>query len=150
MNTKAVTLLWLLGWMTTNPASAASGEWTTSWAQGVSMYTADDGNGNELLISCPDHDGYVSAQAVIQGKLHYSDDEQGFDVIVDGQLYDNPFFTDCHACSNSFKEAFWESLRQTNRLQLTAQGRTINLPTRNLQTVLPPLDDPENSCRSAW
>jgi hypothetical protein len=39
-------------------------------------------------------------------------------------------------------------LRKANRLQLTAKGRTINLPSKNIGQVLKPVDSPDNSCRS--
>ncbi|MEZ3136603.1 hypothetical protein ACBG90_18025 [Stutzerimonas kunmingensis] len=36
-------------------------------------------------------------------------------MIVDGEIYNNPFFTDCRVCGANFP-AFWETLRQTNHL----------------------------------
>lgn len=137
-------------------AAAATYEWTSGWGMGVSEYMVDDGNGNELNISCPDYaeDGGVRAYATIAGKQYSSEEgamsgERSFDVIVDGEHYSNPFFTDCRACGANFP-AFWQALRQANRLQLVAGGRTINLPTANIGKVLAPLDSPGNSCRSAW
>lgn len=137
-------------------ASAGTYEWTTGWGMGVSEHMVDDGNGNELNISCPDYeeDGAVRAYATIAGKQYSSEEgamsgDRSFDVIVDGEHYSNPFFTDCRACGANFP-AFWQALRQANRLQLVGGGHTINLPTTNIAAVLTPLDSPENSCRSAW
>lgn len=133
-------------------ASAGAYEWTSGWGMGVSEHLVDDGNGNELNISCPDDEeqGYVSAYATINGKQYSSSDEPGFDVIVDGKAYTNPFYTGCRACGDIFRNDFWEALRKANRLQLSAEGRTINLPTKNLAQVLKPIDSQENSCRSEW
>lgn len=130
-------------------ADAGTYEWTSAWTQGVTENLVDDGNGNELNISCPDENRPVQAFATIAGKAYTSGEEGSFDVIVDGVAYSNPFYTDCHVCAQNFP-SFWKALRNANNLQLTADGKTIKLPTKNLKTVLLPLDSPENSCRAAW
>lgn len=129
--------------------SAGSYEWTSGWGMGVSEHLVDDGNYNALNISCPDDEGGVSAYATINAKEYSSNDEAGFDVIVDGEVYSNPFFTDCNVCNANF-EGFWDDLRTAKRLQLSAQGQIVNLPSKNIGEVLKPLGHPENSCRSAW
>ena len=140
-----------LGCLLTTTAYADSGVWSSGWAMGTSEYAVDDGNGNELVIACPNDEArYISARATIQGHGYSSESEQGFDVIVDGKSFSNPFNTDCRACSNIFKHEFWQALRNASRLQLSAQGRTINLPTSNLKAVLPALDAEESSCQAAW
>ncbi|TRO25850.1 hypothetical protein EQ826_12530 [Ectopseudomonas mendocina] len=147
-NTKLL-LLWSLFICT--HAQAGTYEWTSGWGMGVSEHLVDDGNGNELNISCPDYeeDGYVRAYATIGGRQYSSEDDSGFDVIVDGVTYSNPFFTDCRVCGANFPD-FWEALREANHLKLSAGGQIITLPTRNIANVLRPLGSPENSCRSAW
>ncbi len=132
-------------------AHAGTYEWTSGWGMGVSEHLVDDGNGNELNISCPDYeeDGYVRAYASIGGRQYSSDEGNGFDVIVDGETYSNPFFTDCRVCGTNFP-GFWEALRKANNLKLAAGGRTVNLPTKNISSVLQPLGSLENSCHSAW
>lgn len=149
-----ITLL-LCGLLACTSANAGTYEWTSGWGMGVSEHMVDDGNGNELNISCPNYeeDGAVRAYATIAGKQYSSQDgaiseDRGFDVIVDGEHYSNPFFTDCRVCGANFP-AFWQALRQANRLQLVGGGQTINLPTKNIAAVLAPLDSPENSCSSA-
>lgn len=141
-----------LATMMSGAVSAGTYEWTSGWGMGVSEHLVDDGNGNELNISCPDDEaqGYVSAYATIAGKQYSSSDEPGFDVIVDGKTYSNPFYTGCRACGDIFRNEFWAALRNANRLQLSAEGRTINLPTKNIGQVLRPLERPENNCRSEW
>lgn len=141
----------LLGFLALG-AQAGTYEWTSGWGMGVNEHLVDDGNGSELNISCPDYeeDGYVSAYATINGKQYSSSDGPGFDVIVDGKTYANPFYTGCRACGDIFRNEFWEALRKANRLQLSAEGRTINLPTKNIAQVLMPIDSQENSCRSEW
>lgn len=135
----------------TTPAFADSGSWSSGWAMGTSEYAVDDGNGNELVIACPDdEDRYISASAAIQGRAFSSESEHGFNVIVDGKTFSNPFNTDCRACSDIFTHEFWQALRNANRLQLSTQGKIINLPTRNLKAVLPALEAKDNSCRAAW
>lgn len=152
MDMKKTLICAALATMMSGAALAGTYEWTSGWGMGVSEHLVDDGNGNELNISCPDYEeqGYVSAYATINGKQYSSNDEPGFDVIVDGVTYSNPFYTSCRVCSEIFRGEFWEALRKANRLQLSAGGSTINLPTKNIGQVLKPLDSPENSCRSEW
>ncbi|WP_437884449.1 hypothetical protein [Pseudomonas sp. LRF_L74] len=146
---KKLILLPLLGWITANAAHAGTYEWTTGYTQGVEEHLVDDGNGNQLNISCPDDDeSPVSAYATIAGE-DYSSEGNGFDVIIDGTTFSNPFYTNCHACGASFP-SFWAALRKANNLQLSANGRTVKLPTQNLSQVLQPLDSQQNLCRSAW
>lgn len=146
---KRTTLTLTLTCLITAPAFAGSSEWTTGWAMGTSEYAVDDGNSNALLISCPS-DGYVSAEATIQGERHDSESQPGFDVIVDGVTFSNPFYTDCRACADIFKAEFWEAFRKANSLQLSVDGQTVNLPATNLQDVTQPLDNPANDCFAAW
>lgn len=131
-------------------ALAGTHQWTSEWAQGVSEYMVDDGNGNELNISCPnDTDSSTTAFATVAGKQISSSDDVGFDVIIDGVTYSNPFFTDCRACSNAFP-AFWSALRKTKNLQISNGVKTVKLPTANLAKILLSLNSPENFCKSAW
>lgn len=140
----------LFGCVVVSSASAGTYEWTSDWAQGINEYLVDDGNGNELNISCSNEEGHpVIAFATIAGKQSSSNDEIGFDVIIDGVSYSNPFFTDCNACGNAFP-AFWKALRNANRLQISDEHTTVNLPSKNLAKVVLPLDSSENSCKSAW
>lgn len=145
--------LWLMAFcaMTAPTVWAGTYEWTSGWGMGVSEYSVNDGNGNELVIACPDDDSeYVSASATVNGHSYSSVDEQGFDVIVDGKVFTNPFFTDCRVCSDIFKAEFWEALRNANNLYLQAEGKTVRLPTRNIKRELPSLEDEVNTCKSAW
>lgn len=136
--------------MATGTVVAGTYEWTTGYAQGVQEHLVDDGNGNELNIACPDDDeSAVSAYATIAGKQYASTDDIGFDVIVDGTTYSNPFFTDCHVCGANFP-GFWAALRNANNLQISAEGKTVKLPTKNLSQVLQPLNSKQNLCRSGW
>ena len=126
----------------TTTSFAGAFEWTSGWGMGTSEYAVDDGNNNALLISCPS-EGYVSAEATIQS-------QPGFDVIVDGVTFSNPFYTDCRVCADIFKAQFWEAFRKANRLQLSVDGQVVNLPTTKLHDVTQPLDDPANGCYAAW
>lgn len=147
---KKLLLTVALGAMTTNTTWAGTYEWTSGYAQGVAEHMVDDGNGNELNISCPDDDeSSVTAYATIAGKQYSSDNSSGFDVVVDGVRYSNPFFTDCHVCGANFP-GFWDALRNANNLQISAEGKTLKLPTKNLKKVLFPLNSKQNICRSAW
>ena len=159
MNKKFLLSLVVIGMMS-NVAWAGTYEWTSAWAQGFTENAVDDGNGNSLTISCPDEDSEdaegkdnsdVRAYASIAANEYASKDAAGvgFDVIVDGAKYSNPFETNCNACSASFP-AFWSALRNANNLQISAAGQTVKLPTKNIKTVLLALDNKENSCRSTW
>lgn len=131
------------------PTGPVLAEWTSGWGMGTAEYAVTDGNLNELIISCPS-DSAISASATIMGQRYDSDQQPGFDVIVDGEEFTNPFFTDCRVCVNIFSMSFWEAFRNANNLKLVANGQTINLPTTNLKEILPPLTDPANACQSAW
>lgn len=141
------------------PAIAGTYEWTSGWGMGVAEYSVDDGNNNSLNIACPSSQdetlpssGYVSAIATIEGKKYDSDTQSGgagFDVIVDGERWTNPFYTDCRVCGANFPD-FWKALRQANNLYVSADGTRSKIPTSGLASVIPPLDSPENSCHSAW
>lgn len=147
---KQLLLASLLSYIATSTAFAGTYEWTVGYTQGVAEHLVDDGNGNELNISCPDDDERsVTAYATIAGKQYSSDTGDGFDVIVDGTRYSNPFFTDCHACDANFP-VFWAALRKANSLQINADGKNVKLPTKNLKKVFLPLSSKENLCRSAW
>ncbi|PAU63661.1 hypothetical protein [Pseudomonas indica] len=147
---KYILLSLILSSIITPTAWAGTYEWTSGWGMGVSEYLVDDGNGNELVIACPDDDSeYVSASATVNGRNYSSKSEQGFDVVVDGKVFTNPFFTECRACGTNFPE-FWEALRNANNLYLQTEGMTVRLPTRNIKRELPSLDDEGNTCRSAW
>lgn len=127
-------------------------EWTGGWGMGVTEYSTSDGNNNALYIACPDYDDAVSAIATIEGQEYYSDQlagGAGFDVIVDGETFSNPFFTDCRVCGANFP-AFWQAFRQANNLYVVADGVQSKLPTAQLASVVAPLDSDENTCRAAW
>lgn len=143
-------LLSLLAFLISNTALAGTYEWTSGWGMGVSEYLVDDGNGNALNISCPDdEERYVSAYATIFGKSYSSHRDTGFDVIVDGEVYSNPFYSECTVCAAIFQD-FWSALLKANNLQIRAEGKTAKLPTKNLNNLLLPLDNPKNTCRSGW
>lgn len=145
---KQLLLASLLSWLATNTAFAGTSEWTSSYTQGVEEHLVDDGHDNQLSIACPDDDeSPVSAYATLASK-RYSSEKDGFDVIVDGTTFSNPFYTDCEACSSSFP-GFWAALRKARTLQLSAGGQTVTLPTQNLPQVLQPLTSKKNLCRSA-
>ncbi|HCF6146647.1 hypothetical protein [Pseudomonas aeruginosa] len=148
MNQKLL-LTALLGTLLSSVAQAGTSTWTASYTQGVEEHLVDDGNGNQLNITCPDDgESAVSAYATIAGK-QYSSENDGFDVIVDGTTFSNPFYTDCEACSASFP-GFWAALRKANSLQLSVGDQTVKLPTQNLPQVLQPLTSKKNLCRSGW
>lgn len=148
---KAIFLTAILGCAVAGTALAGTYEWTSGFTQGVTENMVGDGSGNELNISCPDdEERSLSAYATIAGKEYAStDDSGGFDVIVDGEHYSNPFYTDCNVCNENFP-SFWEALLKANNLQISADGKTVNLPTKNLKQVLLPLNHKGNACRTTW
>ena len=81
----------------TTTSFAGAFEWTSGWGMGTSEYAVDDGNNNALLISCPS-EGYVSAEATIQGERYDSESQPGFDVIVDGVTFSNPLDDPANGC----------------------------------------------------
>ncbi|UJJ30518.1 hypothetical protein [Halopseudomonas maritima] len=130
-------------------SSVSAAEWTSGWAMGTTEYTINDGNQNELLIACSDDDGkYVQAYATIDGQVYSSEKDPGFNVILDGTEYTNPFDTYCNICGQLFP-SFWEHLRTAKTLQISQRGQTVSLPTTGID-VIKPLDHPENTCRASW
>ena len=127
--------------------AATTYEWKSGWGQGTTEYSATDGNGNQLYIACPNDERAVSAIATIGG-LSFSSDKGGFDVIVDGETYNNPFNTDCRVCANNF-EPFWAALRKANNIKISSAGKAAVIPTKNIEKTLPEFSSKENSCRPA-
>ncbi|MGA4815313.1 hypothetical protein ACPA9J_08825 [Pseudomonas aeruginosa] len=81
-------------------------EWTSSYTQGVEEHLVDDGHDNKLSIARPDDDEPRPRLRHPRRQSAYSSEKDGFDVIVDGTTFSNPFYTDCEACSSSFP-GFW-------------------------------------------
>ncbi|WP_309140094.1 hypothetical protein [Pseudomonas sp. PDM25] len=65
MNTKLLGAS-LFGCLLASTASAGTNEWTADWAQGVSKYLVDDGNDNELNISCSNENDSHNVTAFCQ------------------------------------------------------------------------------------
>lgn len=142
-------LLAATGLLVALPSVAGTYEWTTSFAMGVTQYQVDDGNNIDLWVACPTDRG-ISAGLTVDGTHISSEQQPGFDLLVDGELYSNPFFTNCRVCDANFRQAFWDAFRQANKLKAVVGDRVINLPTTNLSELLAPFDDPANPCQSAW
>ncbi len=135
------------------PVLAGNHEWTSGWGMGVSEFHVSDGSGNEILISCPNEieDGYVSATVILFGERYGSDlsAQSQFDVVVDGKLYLNPFYTDCRVCGEIFRD-FWEDFRNAGTLDIIAGDRKVSFPVNGLKSSLPSLNSVENPCKSSW
>lgn len=147
---KTVIALATAGLLAAGAAIADSPEWVSGWGMGVTEYSVNDGRGNDLYIACSDGEyEHVKAYATVNGNTKNSEEQPGFTVIVDGEAYDNPFFTDCRVCAAIFED-FWEALTKAEHLQIKVDGHTATLPTKNINQVVLPLNHPENSCTSAW
>lgn len=129
--------------------SIAGPSWTAGWGMGVAEYAVEDADGNALLISCPEED-YISAEAVIRGDTYRSEADSGFDVIVDGVRYSNPFFTDCRVCGDIFRSEFWDAFRTAKSIQVVGKRGSFDLPTAGLREATRSLSDVANSCHPAW
>ena len=132
------------------PLAALAGtyEWSSGYAQGTVEYHVDDGNGNSLLISCPEgHARSVSAGMTTRG-FNYSSPKDTIEVsfVIDGVQFDDPFDTSCNACENNFVYSFWPALLKANNLFVHADGYEVRFPTKGLSDVLLPLNDPDNAC----
>lgn len=101
-----------------------------------------------MNFACDENDEMspVSGSATIAGKEFYShNDKGGFDVIVDGVEYSNPFFVECNACSGNFPE-FWTAMRKAKTIVLKAEGMTSQIPTKGLSKLTKPYNSKENPC----
>lgn len=147
---KTVIALATAGLLAAGAATADSPEWVSGWGMGVTEYSVNDGRGNDLYIACPDGEyEHVTAYATVNGNTKSSEEQPGFTVIVDGETYDNPFFTDCRVCAAIFED-FWGALTKAEHLQIKVDGHIATLPTKKINQVVLPLNHPENSCTSAW
>lgn len=138
-------------------AQAATYEWSSGYAQGTAEYHVDDGNGNSLLLSCPEgHNRPVSAMVTTRGHTYSSPKdtrEQGMievSFVIDGVTFDDPFNTSCTACESNFTNAFWPALRKANHLFVHVDGYEVRFPTKGLSTELLSLDDPSNPCMTEF
>jgi len=130
MNTKTP-LMVALSRLAASTASAGTNTWTSDWAMGTTEYAVDDGNGNELVIACPnDDDRYVSASASVNGQGYSSEDGQGFDLIVDGKTFNNPFYTDCRACSSIFTHSSGGPCAKPTGCSSALKARSSTCPLR--------------------
>lgn len=134
-------------------ASAATGEWQSGWGQGKTEFFAGDESTSYLNFACDADDEMspVSGSATIAGQSFYShNDKGGFDVIVDGVEYSNPFYVECNACSGYFPE-FWAAMRKAKKIELRAGALTSSVPTKGLSKLLKPYNSKENPCGTgAW
>lgn len=127
---------------------AGTYEWTDGYAQGTAEYSVDDGNGNSLLISCPEgHAKPASAQITTRGFDYLSPKHDiGITFVIDGVHFYDPFDTSCNACESNFIHSFWPALLAANNLFVHADGFEVRFPTRGLRDVLEPLGEPGNPC----
>lgn len=129
-------------------ASAGTNEWQSGWGQGKTEFFAGDEAKSYLNFACDENDELspVSASAVIAGKEFYShNDRGGFDVIVDGVEYSNPFYVECNACSGYFPE-FWDAMRKAKKIELKADGLISSIPTKGFSKLTKPYASKENAC----
>ncbi|WP_415769291.1 hypothetical protein [Pseudomonas sp. LB3P38] len=134
-------------------ATAATNEWQTGWGQGKTEFFAGDEAKSYLNFACDENDEMspVSGSATISGKEFYShNDKGGFDVIVDGVEYSNPFYVECNACSGNFP-AFWAAMRKAKTIELKADGLTSSIPAKGFSKLTKPYASKENPCGTgAW
>ena len=129
-------------------AFAAPQAWQSGCGQGKTEFFVGDEGKSYLNFACDADDEMspVSASAIIAGKAFDShNDKGGFDVIVDGVEYSNPFYVECNACSGYFP-AFWAALRKAKRIELKAEGLTSSIPTQGLSQLTKPYGSKENPC----
>ncbi|GAB7527924.1 hypothetical protein PS3A_03300 [Pseudomonas sp. 3A(2025)] len=132
---------------------ASSKVWESGWGQGVTEFSVGDEKANSLFFSCnaDDEEKTVSASATINGKPFDSHGENGgFDVVVDGVEFSNPFNVDCRVCAGWF-EPFWKALRKANKIEIRANGQSAQIPVKGLSQLLKPYKSAENPCvANAW
>jgi hypothetical protein len=128
-------------------ASAGTTAWDTGWGQGKTEFSAGDEKSSYLYFACDENDDTpVSASATIAGKPFYShDDKGGFDVVVDGVEFSNPFYVECNACASNFP-AFWSALRKAKTIQLKAGPLSSSVPVKGLSKLLPAYKAKGNPC----
>ena len=126
-------------------AYGEAGRWSSGWGQGTSEYTAVVNEQNNLYIACNDT-RKVSMTATVQGKEFGSYAGQAFSIIVDGSQYDAPYETESRVGENNFFD-MWGKLRKAKSISiLTADGKQLALPTKEVASVLPATNTPEFDC----
>ena len=126
-------------------AYGEAGRWSSGWGQGTSEYTAVVNEQNNLYIACNDT-RKVSMTATVQGKEYGSYAGQAFSIVVDGSQYDAPYETESRVGENNFFD-MWGKLRKAKSIRiLTADGKQLALPTKEVASVLPATNTPEFDC----
>lgn len=130
---------------------AAPNVWKSGFGQGKTEFFVGDEQTNYLNFACgADEDPPIAASATINGKPFYSnDDEGGFDVIVDGVEYENPFNVDCRVCASNF-ETFWKALRKAGKIEIKSAGQSAQIPVKGLSQLLKPYKSDQNPCVASF
>ncbi|HDT6079954.1 TPA: hypothetical protein QHC28_004670 [Aeromonas veronii bv. veronii] len=127
-------------------AYGEAGRWSGGWGQGTSEYTAVVNEQNTLYIACSDT-SKVRMTATVQGKEYGSYKSQAFALIVDGSQYNEPYETDSRVGENNFFD-MWGKLRKAKSISIvTADGKQLALPTKDVASVLPATGTPEFGCQ---
>lgn len=126
--------------------------WQSGFGQGKTEFFVGDEQTNYLNFACDaDDETTVSASATIGGKEFYShDDNGGFDVVVDGVEFSNPFNVDCRVCASWF-EPFWKAMKKAKTIELRAHGQAGKIPVKGLSQLMKPYKSDANPCvANAW
>ncbi|HBM0951643.1 TPA: hypothetical protein LT947_003442 [Enterobacter kobei] len=135
-------IAFLLALLSSAQASAAVNQWTRTWVQGVTEYRIQEKNGAELLLTCSPDDNVFVQYTSPDGKTLTSGNDDGRSVraqIDSGDIFlINNTLSD--AGGSNF-EAFWDAVRQSHRIHITATGLTSTTFTfSNTAKILPEFD----------
>lgn len=124
-------------------------KWRSAWAQGINEYISDSSD-TSFVIACPDEEGEVKATFSVGGKVFYSHDENSnFDLMIDGEKFQNPLFTDCNVCAGNFPY-FWDKFINAQELSVSAGGELYEISVDGLKDTVLPLDNKDNPCRAGF
>ncbi|BBJ68727.1 hypothetical protein [Enterobacter sp. 18A13] len=135
-------IAFLLALLSSAQASAAVNQWTRTWVQGVTEYRIQEKNGAELLLTCSPEDNVFVQYTSPDGKTLTSGNDDGRSVRAQIDRGDIFLINDTLSdAGGSNFEAFWDAVRQSHRIHITATGLTSTTFTfSNTAIILPEFD----------
>lgn len=132
----------------TNTTDQNENLWSKNFSQATTEYYYKDDSAS-LAIFCPEG-ASVSATFESNGQVFESTDElKNFNMEIDGEVFTNPFNTECRVCADIFVE-FWKSFAQSKEAYVVIENKKIPIMTRDTKAIF--FDDTGKleSCNTGW
>ncbi|MEX5423389.1 hypothetical protein WCD91_18570 [Enterobacter cloacae] len=135
-------IAFLLALLSSAQASAAVNQWTRTWVQGGTEYRIQSKQSAELLLTCSPHDNVFVRYTAPDGKTLTSGNDDGRSLEAQTDNSDTFLINDTLSdAGGSNFEAFWNAVRKSQRIHITATGLTSTTFTfSNAARTLPEFD----------